>query len=236
MLPTLLLTRPYPQSERFAAMCQQAIGFEVPVVISPVLTIAHKKITLDRSEFGDVILTSANGARALADICDVRGATAYCVGDHTAEIATQLGMHARSARGAAPDLIELITRSNPKQPLFHAHGQETRGDIAQTLRAAGYVVRSEVLYAQEPCNLSAEARTLLSGETTIAAPLFSPRTAMIFSAEALGCPAKIVVFPISEAVANAYSGPAQQITQAPVEPSAQSLCDLIAAFYTAASG
>lgn len=217
-------------------MCQQAIGVEVPVVISPLMRIVPQDVALQRADFGDVILSSANGARALADLCDVSGLMAYCVGDQTAEIATQLGMIARSAHGAAADLIDLIKRSDPKQPLLHARGQETRGDIAQNLRAAGYTVRSEVLYAQEPCALSIEALNLLSAEKTIVAPLFSPRSAKLFSATTAKSRAEIIIFPMSEAVAEACSGPASQVMQPPTAPNAQSLCDLIAAYYMACSG
>jgi uroporphyrinogen-III synthase len=236
MLPTLFLTRPHPQSEDFAAMCRQAIGVEVPVVISPLIKIVPRHVPLHSADFGDVILTSANGARALADLCDVTGRTAYCVGDQTAEIATKLGMHAVSAHGAAADLIELIKRSDPKQPLLHARGQETRGDIAQILRSVGYEVLSEVLYAQEPCDLSAEAKALLCAENIIAAPLFSPRSAQLLSAAASKSLAKIVVFPLSAAVAQAYSGPKSQQMRPPTAPNASTLCDLITAFYLASSG
>lgn len=236
MLPTLLLTRPFPQSERFARMCQQAIGLEVPVLISPLMRIVPQDVALDRADFGDVILSSANGARTLADICDVTGLTAYCVGDQTAEVAMQLGMVAQSAHGTASDLIELIRRSNPKQPLLHARGQETRGEIVQTLQAQGYDVRSEVLYAQEPCDLSAEAHILLSAENSIAVPLFSPRSARLFDTAIAKSPAKIIIFPMSVAVSQAYSGSAAQIMQPPAKPNAHSLCDLIAAYYLACSG
>ncbi len=217
-------------------MCRQAIGVELPVVISPLLRIVPQDVALRRADFGDVILTSANGARALADLCDVTGLTAFCVGDQTAEIATQLGMVAHSAHGAAADLIELIRRSEPKQPLLHARGQETRGEIAQALQAHGYDVRSKVLYAQEPCDLSAEARDLLSAENVIAAPLFSPRSARLFPGTPAKSPAEIVIFSMSKAVLQAYSRQTARIMQPPKTPDAASLCDLITAFYLTSSG
>src|SRR5918994_6709253 len=87
-----------------------------------------------------VLLTSANGARALADASEQRGRPILAVGDTTASTAEGLGFSAvTSAAGDGAALAELARqRLDPKDgPLLHVSGREVAADLAAALEPAG---------------------------------------------------------------------------------------------------
>lgn len=192
--PPILLTRPAPQSARFAA----ALGR--PCLISPLIAPRFLSPVLPRAEA--LILTSETGAEAAARL--VPPGLAFCVGDRTAEVARGLGFEVRSARGDAEALIALIL-SHPPLTLLHARGREARGEVAARLTAAGRPTAEAVVYAQEPRPLSPEAEVLLARAPFVLVPLFSPRSATLLAAEVrrLSAPARLRVVAMSAAVAEA---------------------------------
>lgn len=192
--PPILLTRPAPQSARFAA----ALGR--PCLISPLIAPRFLSPVLPRAEA--LILTSETGAEAAARL--VKPGLAFCVGDRTAEVARGLGFEVRSARGDAEALVALIL-SHPPLTLLHARGREARGEVAARLTAAGRPTAEAVVYAQEPRPLSPEAEALLTRAPFVLVPLFSPRSATLLAAEVrrLSAPARLRVVAMSAAVAEA---------------------------------
>lgn len=198
----ILLTRPAPQSKRFAA----ALGLEC--LISPL--IAPRFLAPDLPAHKALILTSETGALAARGLAPCR---AFCVGDRTAEVARSLGFDATSASGDAEALMALIL-SDPIAPLLHLRGREARGDIAARLTAAGLPTHEAVVYAQEEQALTPEAVAALQGQTPVIAPLFSPRSATILAAECARITARapLRVVAMSQAVADA----ARALDPAPV--------------------
>ncbi|NBZ86709.1 uroporphyrinogen-III synthase [Stagnihabitans tardus] len=189
----ILLTRPAPQSERFAA----ALGLDC--LISPLIAPRFLFPAIPPHEA--LILTSETGALAARGLAPCR---AFCVGDRTAATARALGFDATSASGDAEALIALIL-SAPVAPLLHLRGREARGEIAARLTAAGVPTAEALAYAQEEQDLTAEAQAALRGQTPVIAPLFSPRSAQILAAEAkrIGATAPLRVVAMSQAVAQA---------------------------------
>lgn len=235
-MTTLLLTRPRVQSDRFAA----AIAARLPhlrVVISPVLRIVHRAVRLDPDDAAAYVLTSENGAEALAAAADVAGKTAYCVGARTALAATAAGMRAISAEGDAEDLFALIRAQAPKGPLVLAHGVHSAGNLAARLRAEGLDARDLVLYDQLPCTLTPEAAALLAGNAPVLAPLFSPRSAALLAKAEISAPLTLVA--ISENARRAWietaigASPERLIVAA--RPDAAAMLDAIAAVCPPAS-
>ena len=85
-----------------------------------------------------VLLTSANGARALAEASEQRGRPILAVGDTTATTAEGLGFSAvTSAAGDGAALAELVRqRLDPKDgPLLHVSGVDVALDLGEMLRS-----------------------------------------------------------------------------------------------------
>lgn len=195
--PILLLTRPQAQAERFAAACQDEFGDSVEILIAPMQEIVL--LPLPRMAPAAVLVfTSENGVRAYVAGGARTGVRAYCVGDRTAKAAREAGLDARSAGGAAGDLLALIRADAPVAPLVHLHGRHVRGQVVDGLRAAGHDATGHVVYEQRPLPLSGSALAALTGAARVLVPLFSPRSAALF-AEALPSSADPVLVCISAA-------------------------------------
>ena len=132
-----------------------------------------------------VLLTSANGARALAEASAQRGRSIFAVGDTTASTAEGLGFsHVLSAAGDAAALVDLVkARLKPADgPLLHVSGREVAGDLAEALAPAGFEVKRFTLYdAREETALPEPARAALEARAIDVATFFSPRAASTFA-------------------------------------------------------
>ena len=228
--PTVLLTRPETQSLRFAADLRRRFG-PVSVVLSPVLRIVPRRGPVPLADVAAVVLTSENGARALAAAADVAGMRAYCVGDRTAKVATAAGMRAVSARGDADDLVALVAAERPGGRVLFAHGAETRGRVAERLRAAGVAVDSVVLYDRAEQPPTAGARALLDGAAPVVLPVFSPRSAALAARMAACARAPLWLAALSPAVDAAWTGPAPARRVVADRPDAKALLDAMQALF-----
>lgn len=132
-----------------------------------------------------VLLTSANGARALAEASDQRAKPILAVGDTTASTAEGLGFAAVvSAAGDGAALAELVRRGlDPaKGPLVHVSGADVALDLSETLAPDGFKVHRFVLYdAREEGALPESARAALAARALDAATFLSPRAASVFA-------------------------------------------------------
>jgi uroporphyrinogen-III synthase len=132
-----------------------------------------------------VLLTSANGARALADASEQRGRPILAVGDTTATTAEGLGFNAvTSAAGDGAALAELVRkRLDPKAgPLLHISGVDLAFDLGAALGRDGFEVRRFALYdARAESTLPDSARAALQARALDAATFFSPRAASQFA-------------------------------------------------------
>jgi uroporphyrinogen-III synthase len=128
-----------------------------------------------------VLLTSANGARALAEASEQRSKPVFAVGDTTAATAEGLGFTAvTSASGDSAALAELVgQRLDPKSgPLVHVSGADVAGEITPE----GFEVRRFTLYeAREADALPDSARAALQARALDAATFFSPRASALFA-------------------------------------------------------
>jgi uroporphyrinogen-III synthase len=182
----VLITRP----EREAVALATALSQRGHVaVIAPLfrLDILHPPADFAQSLAAcqAVLLTSANGARALAEASEQRGRPILAVGDTTATTAEGLGFNAvTSAAGDGAALAELVRqRLDPKAgPLLHVSGVDVALDLGEMLRADGFEVRRFALYdAREESTLPDSARAALQARALDAATFFSPRAASQFA-------------------------------------------------------
>lgn len=211
--PVVLLTRPAPQSQRFARALQARLP-SVQVVVSPLMQTEWLHPPLPDRPFHALILTSETGAEAAGHL---RAAgtplpeTAFCVGPRTTDTARAAGFAAISADGDVHALAALIRAAQPQGPLLHIRGEDVAGNLAETLTNSELETHSAILYAQRPCPLSPAAFTLLQAEGPVLVPLFSPRSAQIL-AQALPPEAKAPLWIV--AISPAAATEAQALTPA----------------------
>ena len=182
----VLITRPEREATTLATALSQR--GHVPV-IAPLF---HLEILHPPADFAaslaacqGVLLTSANGARALAEASEQRGRPILAVGDTTAATAEGLGFSAvTSAAGDAAALAGLVRqRLDPKAgPLVHVSGVDQALDLAEALSRHGFEVSRFALYdARAEATLPDSARAALQARALDAATFFSPRAASQFA-------------------------------------------------------
>ena len=181
----VLITRP----EREATALATALGERGhTAVIAPLfhLQILHPPPGFEAALTAcqAILLTSANGARALAEATHQRSRPVFAVGDTTAATAEGLGFTAAtSASGDGAALAALVRqRLDPKAgPLLHVSGSEPAFDLVQALGADGFEVQRMALYeARETDVLPASAVAALQARALDAATFFSPRASALF--------------------------------------------------------
>jgi uroporphyrinogen-III synthase len=177
----VLITRP----EREATALAQALGARGhSPVIAPLfrLQVLHPPddFATTLADCQAVLITSANGARALAEASGQRSKPIFAVGDTTAATAEGLGFGTvASASGDGASLSDLVRqRLDPADgPLLHVSGADVTGELAPE----GFETRRVVLYeARETDALPDSARAALEARAIDVATFFSPRASEAF--------------------------------------------------------
>jgi uroporphyrinogen-III synthase len=196
---TMILTRPVDSNDRFVAALSDEVRARLRLIESPLIEITAMG-TADISANEEVIFTSANGVRFAPPGAD---RVAYCVGNHTTQAAQAAGWAAQQRGFDATSLIADLLAHPPTASLVHISGRHTRGDVVETLTAAGLRARRIAVYDQRLAPLAPEAIAALSGSGHCIVPVFSPRMAHHFAAL---CPQenRVLVAAISEAVAESF--------------------------------
>ena len=184
--PRLLLTRPRQDS---LALAEELARHGVEALIEPMMTIRiDDDARLDLSGAQAILLTSANGARALAATSpdgEARLLPVLAVGCATAQAARDAGFcSVTAAEGDVDALAALaIARLDPDSGrLTHVAGRVSTGDLAPRLCAAGFEAERVPLYdAVASRALSAPARRALESQALAGAAFYSPRTARLFA-------------------------------------------------------
>jgi len=142
----LLVTRPEPDNARTAAALR-VMGHEV--VLAPLLHIeAVADADLGAPSWAAILLTSANGARAIADHprrAELIALPVLTVGRSSADAARAAGFaDVTSADGDADDLARLAAQrfTGVRQPLLYLAGEDRSGELA----VPGLAVRTVVVY------------------------------------------------------------------------------------------
>lgn len=233
----ILVTRPEPEAQRFAAQLKE---HGLDAVVAPLMSIERDEAPLPPlNGVQALVFTSANAVRAYAAKAGRIDLPVYAVGEATAAAARSAG-YAKvvSAGSNAEGLAALLAgRIDPaKGPLFHPTGADQAGDLAGTLRARGFELRQAVLYrAAAATELPAAARAALENGDVAGVALFSPRSAEIFvalaTAAGLGATlAALDAFCLSRAVAAALEGKAAwRAIRVAARPNAEALIALIRA-------
>lgn len=231
----VLVTRPVDDAAQTAAQLA-ALGHEA--VLAPLLEIEFRDggvLALDGVQA--ILVTSANGIRALARRTARRDLPVLAVGAQSAAAARLAGFaDVDHADGDAAALAALaLKRLDPAGgALFHAAGAETRGALGERLEAQGFVLRSEVLYeAVAASGFPPAAQEALAAGRIDAVLLFSPRTARIFAElvlrKGLDAPCRsMTALCISEATADALAPIAFRALRVAAHPDQDALLGLLA--------
>lgn len=231
----VLITR--PESEA-TALAVALAGRGHATVIAPLFRLQFLRPPAD---FADtlatcqaVLLTSANGARALAEASEQRSKPVFAVGDTTAATAEGLGFtNVASAAGDSQTLAALVREKlePAKGPVMHVSGVDVAGDLATAL--TGFELRRFALYeAREADVLPESARAALQARAIDAATFFSPRAAAVFVqlVEAAGLRDScrdVTAIAISDAAARPLDGLPFRAVRAAAKPSRQGVLDEI---------
>ena len=156
-------------------------------VVAPFLTIRPSTdIALDLAGVQALAFTSANGVRAWANVRAERNLPALCVGDATAAAAREAGFgDTLSAGGDVGDLIQLIRRRLDKASgrIIHVRGSHVTGDLAGSLRDAGFEAEEAAAYeAVAAATLPETAREALEKKQLSVVLFHSSRAAAAFTA------------------------------------------------------
>ncbi len=175
----VLITRPREDAEALA----EALAVRgVEALVEPLLEI----VPLDPGDFDlagvqAALLTSANGARALAAATGLRDVPVLAVGEATAAAARAAGFAEVAVAGGDVAALACLAESRCEPhggPLVHVSGEAVAGDLSGRLAERGFTVRRAVLYeARVARALSAAAASALAAGEIDAAFLYSPRTA-----------------------------------------------------------
>ena len=211
--PRLLLTRPRQDS---VALAEELARHGVDSLIEPMMTIRiDADARLDLAGAQAILLTSANGVRALAAASPDEEAPrlpVLAVGCATAQAARDAGFCSVTAADGDVDALAALAVARLRPDcgrLVHVAGRVSTGDLAPRLRAAGFEAERVPLYdAVAASAFSALARKALESQALAGAAFYSPRTARHFAKLAresgLDSTARaLTAFCLSQAVAEA---------------------------------
>ncbi|HKJ74365.1 MAG TPA: uroporphyrinogen-III synthase [Alphaproteobacteria bacterium] len=182
MAQTILITRPREDAEKLAADLE-AQGFDT--LIEPMLHIDFLKDPgFSAAGAQAILLTSANGARALGRTGAPRDIRVLAVGTTTAAAARAAGFrNVETAGGNVSELARLAGEIlDPKSgPAIHVSGRDVAGDLAGALSAQGFTYRRHVLYKARAAEALGEAaRAALASGAIAGVVFYSARTAATF--------------------------------------------------------
>lgn len=237
-LPTILLTRPLAQSQRFSAELTAEFG-PVDILISPLMQAEFLEAGLPPLPFSAVIFASETAvAAALSLNCASRlPRKAFCVGHRTGAAAQAGGFQTVVAEGDAQALITLILAADAAPPLLFLRGENSTGLVAETLISAALETVSLIIYRQAACQLSDLAAQRLLAPQPIVLPLFSPRSARLMAEEChrIGARSPMSVAALGETVADAARGLATHGLQIAVRKDSAAMVQAVAKLLTLAA-
>lgn len=205
----ILITRPREDAEVFAAHLAK---LNISSLIEPLLQIEPilPPPSLPLEGVQAVLVTSANGIRALVDVTSRRDFPIFTVGQASAAAAKAVGFSSIASAGGDVHALAALVRErlHPKKGhLLHVAGTSLAGDLVLSLKDSGYDCRRVALYQaiQSDCFSPAVKSAFLQGKIDAVA-LFSPRTAAIFAnlflqAELRSIAGRIKIYALSKQVA-----------------------------------
>lgn len=178
----ILITRPIEDGEGTARLLGK-MGHQS--VLAPLLTTHFfDGPALELENVRAILVTSANGVRALARRTQRRDVAIFAVGEKTARQAISAGFsHVRNAQGNSKSLIDAVLNwSTPDQgSLLHVCGREAPETLVHALSQKGFRVRRSALYeAKAATQMPLVGQQALRERSLDRVLFYSPRSAQIF--------------------------------------------------------
>lgn len=173
--PTILITRPAADAERFLEILRAESG-RFNAIMCPAF--GFEKVLTKTSRFDVAVFTSRAGV-TFAPAGE--GRTAYCVGESTAQMALDAGYVPTSANGTANELVALILGQSPAGSLHHIRGEISRGNVTERLMEQGISCKDVNAYRKVPLSPDPSATEALRSATGLIIPLFSAETVSIIA-------------------------------------------------------
>lgn len=223
--PTLLMTRPRVQGERFLNQVRSRVN--VPAVIAPILDIVLEDVSGQADSTDTFIFSSENAVRAYAQSGLYGPTKAFCVGKRTARAAAELGLDAVSADGNVEMLEATIKKARPKGKLIYLAGKHVRGSLELNLTMDGFDVKKIVCYNQVAQKIDLGAMHVLNQAGRVIVPIFSPRSADLLSDALAQTSAELDLIFMSDAVDQAWRGPPGAYEKTVSEPTGVAMLNAI---------
>ncbi|MEO5377424.1 MAG: uroporphyrinogen-III synthase [Magnetococcus sp. DMHC-6] len=160
---TILITRPQLEAQETA---HEVLAWQGHPLLAPALVIeplfetpSWRAAIANLEHYIGIILTSANGARALLDLCGhhlerIQNTPLFCVGPKTAAIFSAVGLTPFTPKEAtdAVQLAELILlmQSDKKGRMLFLRAQEGRDTLVERLLQAGLQIDLVTAYQARP--------------------------------------------------------------------------------------
>jgi uroporphyrinogen-III synthase len=184
-LPTLLITRPYPQAER-TAMEYRARGWRC--ILSPALNVtphsdATQRIATLAQRCNGWIVTSAMALELLAMHRNAHIQPLYVTGEILARKALQAGFtHVQHGNGSASGLLDMFPRhADPALHYGYVHGNHQTLALADILAKRGWQAYGAEIYSSHPAaSLTEEAYQALHAHEVTAVSFYSTMTLRAF--------------------------------------------------------
>lgn len=233
MEPLVLITRPSEDASALTKLLQIR-GYKI--VYEPLLSVFFLRPSIDLSGIQAILITSANGIRALATIVTIRTVRIFVVGYASAQVCYKYGFNRVTiADGNASTLISLVRHSLLPEggTLLYAAGSITTGNLPHQLKLAGFLVRKLVLYrADVTASLTQRVTNIFSSNEINAILFYSSRTAKIFTQLVLQTGVykslkNTCAYCLSDAVQNNLSSLPWKCVRVAVVPSQEALLSLL---------
>ena len=230
----LLITRPNEDAQPLAQSLKNR-GHKT--IIEALMTINDTVVpNLKLTEVQALLITSANGIRALARTHGNRNIAVCAVGDASAKAARDLGFKKVSSAAGDVKTLAMMVKKNldpADGALLHVAGSHRAGDLAKILTDANFEIRRTVIYeAQEVMALGPLATDALQNNTIDGVLFFSPRTADLFcrlvtNAKLSQKCSLLTAYCLSNAVVNAATALPWANVMVAEAPNSQALLDTV---------
>ena len=204
MTVKILITRPAASSEEFAAKIEARLDQDLSIIIAPLIEIRHLRPVTEISRFRTLVFTSAHAVQGFAAISEDRNFDCFVVGPNTALAALKAGFEPHEGPGTAQELAKDLLRIQPPEPMLYVRGTQVAFDLSAHMREHAVEIEEVVVYEQVAKRFSNEAALEMKEASSLVVPLFSPRTAEIFS-DQCETDARLFVGAMSKSVADHIS-------------------------------
>ena len=221
------------------ALQAELLDCDIRSVLAPMLSIAFLNPEPEQVDHVQAYLvTSRNGAEALARYTEGRDTVVLAVGAATAERLANIGFrNVESANGDANDLVALVrSRLDPDAgALIFLSGEIVAGDIEGVLSADGFDIRRIIAYRGVPERILArDVETQMRSGDIQGVLFFSPQAGRTFISlvEQAGLASfcdEMTAYCLSDAVADAVSAVSWAAVRIAAKPNKRDLLALLVA-------